>query len=198
MPKVKVTREDWLRGALSALAETGVSGVAVDPIAKQLGVSRGSFYWYFKDRAALLSEALELWESEATVKFIEDLAALDDPRERMRALLFGALTDDEIAGLEPAIVAHASDPIVKTVLERVNHRRLDYLTDLFDEMGMERAVARRHAVATYAAYLGWIELRRASPDVAPETVASAEGVSGAALDHLFGVLAAGPHLESAD
>lgn len=195
MPVVKVTREDWLRAALVALAETGVSGVAVDPIARRLGVTRGSFYWYFKDRAALLAEALELWEIEATLQFIEDLTDIDDPVERMRALLFRALTDDEIAGLEPAIVAHASNPVVRVVLERVNRRRLDYLTDLYREIGLDKATARRHAVATYAAYLGWIELRRAAPDVAPETAPSDRGESGAALDHLLHLFTPGPHLD---
>ena len=193
MPTVKVTREEWLRAALAALAESGVSGVAVDPIAKRLGVTRGSFYWHFKDRGALLLEALGLWEEKATAELIEELAAIADPRERLRALLWSALTDDQIAGLEPAIVAHASDPVVAAVLERVNGRRLDYLTAVLVEIGLDAPVARRHAVVVYAAYLGWIELRRATPDLAPETAADEES-SRAALEHLFRVLLPGPHL----
>jgi AcrR family transcriptional regulator len=187
MPTVKVTREDWLRGAQRALAESGVSGVAVEPIAKRLGITRGSFYWHFKDRQALLVGALELWESEETVGFIEELAPIEDPLVRLQTLFRQALTGDEIAGLEPAIVAHASDPVVRVVLERVTRRRLDYLTDLFTQVGMDDEAARRQAVATYAAYLGWIELRRAAPDIAPETQRSGPLVAPA-LDHLLELL----------
>ncbi len=188
MPQVKVTREDWLLAALAALASTGVSGVAVDPLARQLGVTRGSFYWHFKDRAALLEESLLLWEEQSTLGFIGELAAMADPRERLEALFYGALTDDTVAGLEPAIVAHAEHPVVGAVLARVTERRLDYLAELFGEVGLDAAVARRQAVATYAAYLGWIELRRAAPAIAPETAASSESPAAEALAHLLAMV----------
>ncbi|MBM0123686.1 TetR/AcrR family transcriptional regulator [Pimelobacter simplex] len=188
MPQVKVTREDWLLAALAALAETGVGGVAVDPIARRLGVTRGSFYWHFKDRAALLEESLSLWEEQSTLAFIADLAGIEDPRTRLEALFYGALTDDSVAGLEPAIVAHAQHPVVGAVLARVTQRRLDYLTDLFAEVGQDPAAARRQAVATYAAYLGWIELRRAAPVVVPETAASTHSPAAEALAHLLAMV----------
>ncbi len=187
MPTKKVTREDWLRGAQRALAESGVSGVAVEPIAKQLGVTRGSFYWHFKDREALLVGALELWESEETIGFIEELAPIEDPLVRLQTLFREALSGDKIAGLEPAIVAHASDAVVRVVLERVTTRRLAYLTELFAELNLNPEAARHQAVATYAAYLGWIELRRAAPDIAPETRRSGPLVAPA-LDHLLEML----------
>jgi AcrR family transcriptional regulator len=185
MPKRKVTRDDWLDAALAALAETGVSGVAVDPLAKRLGVTRGSFYWHFKDREALLREALERWEKESTLTLIEELAPITDPLVRVRALFREALTSDKHSGLEPAIVAHAGHPVVAAVLERVTRRRLDYLTELFSQFDLDAATARRQAVAAYAAYLGWIELRRAAPNVAPETASTDGRVSGPALDHLL-------------
>lgn len=188
MPQVKVTREDWLLAALAALAETGVGGVAVDPLARRLGVTRGSFYWHFKDRAALLEESLSLWEEQSTLAFIADLAGIEDPRTRLEALFYGALTDDTVAGLEPAIVAHAQHPVVGAVLARVTQRRLDYLTDLFAEVGQDPAAARRQAVATYAAYLGWIELRRAAPGVVPETAASTQSPAAEALAHLLAMV----------
>jgi AcrR family transcriptional regulator len=188
MPQVKVTREDWLRAALDALADTGAGGVAVEPIAKRLGVTRGSFYWYFKDRAALLSGALELWERQLTDQFIAEVAPIADPHERLEALFRNALTREPFAGLEPAIMAHAGDPIVRSVLERVTERRMEYLTGLYVECGLEAPLARRQAVIAYAAYLGWKELRRAAPGIAPETAPSGAGVSGAAIDHLLAAL----------
>lgn len=188
VPTKKVSREDWLRAALTALAEGGVRGVAIDPIARRLGVTRGSFYWHFTDRSTLLTGALELWEQESTEAFIAELADIADPRERLSALFHGALMSEEISGLEPAIVAHADHPVVNEVLERVTRRRLDYLTTLFRELGQTPAVARRQAVAAYAAYLGWVELRRTAPDVAPETAAVEGRKTRAALDHLLALI----------
>ncbi|MBA3781645.1 MAG: TetR/AcrR family transcriptional regulator [Nocardioides sp.] len=188
MPVQKVTRDDWLYAALTTLARSGVTAVSVEPIARGLGVTRGSFYWHFKDREALLIGALELWESEATTSFIEALTPITDPAERLSTLLREALTGDEIAGLEPALVAHASDPVVSVVLERVTRRRMAYLEECFRDLGLDKREARLQAVAAYAAYLGWVELRRAAPDAVPE-VARTGRKSRAAIDHLLSMLA---------
>jgi AcrR family transcriptional regulator len=59
---VKATREDWLDAALAALAAEGVSRVAILALSEKLGVSRSSFYWYFRDRAELLDALLARWE----------------------------------------------------------------------------------------------------------------------------------------
>lgn len=163
-------------------------GVAVDPIARRLGVTRGSFYWHFRDRDALLTAALEKWEQEATVAFIAELADTEEPADRLEHLLRGALTSDEISGLEPAIVAHADHPVVNAVLERVTERRVDYLTELFGDLGLEAPDARRRAVVAYAAYLGWVELRRTAPAIVPETATSDNATSRAALDHLLALI----------
>lgn len=187
MPTKKVSREEWLVAALRALVESGVRGVAVEPLARRLRVTRGSFYWHFRDREALLTEALELWEQNSTIAFIEQLTS-DDPGERLQELLRGALTSDEISGLEPAIVAHADHPVVNAVLERVTTRRVDYLTQLFGELGLSDTDARHRAVAAYSAYLGWVELRRTAPGVVPETAAESTAMTRAALDHLLAMV----------
>jgi AcrR family transcriptional regulator len=183
MPVVKVTREDWLRCALEALTVHGVAGVAVEPLARGLGVTRGSFYWHFPDRAALLTAALEEWERIGTSAVIDEVDGIEPPSQRLRVLLTRALTDDPLAGLESAVVAHAHDPLVGPVLERVTRRRLDYLAAVLSEIGLTPVVARRHALATYAAYLGWLELRRAAPGAAPETTLDQDD-KGGALAHL--------------
>ncbi|MEU8773356.1 TetR/AcrR family transcriptional regulator [Streptomyces sp. NPDC048606] len=193
MAKGRVTSEDWTMAALAALARGGVAAVAVDVLAKELAVTRGSFYWHFKNREALLVAALEAWERLATGQIIEDVDAEPDPLVRARKLFALALGDEEIAGLEPAIVAQVDHPTVAAVLDRVTRTRLDYLTRVFADLGLPDADARRRALAAYAAYLGWIELRRAVPRAAPETLTDGEGAREA-LDHLVELLVAGlPH-----
>ncbi|WP_018351782.1 TetR/AcrR family transcriptional regulator [Longispora albida] len=180
MKKARLSREDWTRAALTAMARGGPGAVAVDPLAKQLGATRGSFYWHFADREALLRAALELWEQEATADVIAALTAIPGPEERLRALFGIAFAEDpeEFAGLEPSIVAHAHDPVVEPVLRRVTEHRLAYLTSLYREMGA--AEPARQGLVAYSAYLGWIELRKIG----------AVGPGAADLEYLMGRLLA--------
>lgn len=59
-----LTAEDWVRAAKRTIEERGVGAVAVEPLAKKLGVTKGSFYWHFENRDALLKATLERWEEE--------------------------------------------------------------------------------------------------------------------------------------
>lgn len=184
MARGRVTREDWTLAALRALARGGVAAVSVDGLAGELGITRGSFYWHFKDREALLVAAMESWERRTTAALVERLTPIEDPVERLREGFRTALGAEVVAGLEPALVAHADHPAVAPVLTRVIERRITFLADLYAEAGLTPAVARRQAVVAYAAYLGWADLRRAAASVVPEV--AAEGPRGrAGLRHLI-------------
>ncbi len=63
---VKVTREEWLKTALDVLVSQGVEQVKIQPIGERLGVSRSSFYWYFKSRQHLLDTLLDSWQCTNT------------------------------------------------------------------------------------------------------------------------------------
>src|SRR3984885_13579075 len=62
-------RDIWLDTARQALIEEGTAGLEINKLAKRLGVSRGGFYWFFKDRAQLLDELLAYWVQSSTVPF---------------------------------------------------------------------------------------------------------------------------------
>src|SRR3954454_25212776 len=88
-----LTSDDWTRAALDALARGGLSAVAVEPLAKELGATKGSFYWHFADRSALIAAALALWEQRDTDAIIAAVDRADDATARLRNLLrlvFGA------------------------------------------------------------------------------------------------------------
>ncbi|WP_327281785.1 MULTISPECIES: TetR/AcrR family transcriptional regulator [unclassified Streptomyces] len=184
MAKGRVTKDDWTMAALRALARGGLPAVAVDVLARELAVSRGSFYWHFENREALLVAALETWERHATAEVITAVRAEGDPRARARMLFAVALGTEEIAGLEPALVAHTAHPAVAEVVARVTRTRLDFLAEIFGGLGFGPQEARHRALAGYAAYLGWLELRRTAPDTAPEALSDGPGAE-AALDHFI-------------
>src|SRR4051812_29966824 len=129
-----LTTDDWTRAALDALARGGLSAVAVEPLAKDLGTTKGSFYWHFADRNALIAAALELWEKRDTEVIIAAVEQDDDATARLRNLLqlvFGAVRAGPEPGagsVELALQASATHPLVAASLGRVTERRLAYLT----------------------------------------------------------------------
>ena len=82
----RLSADDWAQAALDLIAEQGVAAVAVEPLARRLGVTKGSFYWHFPSRDALLQAALERWESVEQEAVFGTLERVPDPRERLRAL----------------------------------------------------------------------------------------------------------------
>jgi len=188
MGKVRVTRQQWVEAAVRAIARGGTAAVAVDTLAKDFGITRGSFYWHFADRDELLRAALELWQRAGTDDVITALEAIGDPRQRLLALFTAALDDNGAEGFEVALAADATHPIVAPVLAQVTERRLDYLTSVFRQAGRKPAIARRQAVTTYAIYVGWIHLRHTNPTLVPELAADGDHGATATITHVVDTL----------
>jgi AcrR family transcriptional regulator len=167
----RLSAEDWTEAALAALGEGGLGAVAVEPLAAQLGTTKGSFYWHFRNRDALLAAALQRWERVDTEDVIARADRADGPHARLRFLLTGALRDnpDLPAGnaVELALQASAAHPLVAPVLARVTRRRMDYLTAQFAALGFDAAEAGRRSLLAYTAYLGHAQLAHATPGVTP-------------------------------
>jgi AcrR family transcriptional regulator len=72
----RLSREDWVDAALSALAEGGIEGVRLDRLCRHLGVTKGSFYWHFDGREALLDAVADYWAEEQPVAAIATLEAM--------------------------------------------------------------------------------------------------------------------------
>ncbi|GAA1560767.1 TetR/AcrR family transcriptional regulator [Kribbella lupini] len=177
MPRGKresLTADDWIRAALGALAQGGVAAVAVEPLAKSLGTTKGSFYWHFADRNALLAAALDHWEKRDTDRVIAAVDTTQDAATRLRALLRLTFTSilegsrDTAGAVELALQANASHDLVSPTLTRVTKRRLAFLTSLFTEQGLSPARARDRALLAYTAFLGHTQLAHATPGLLPK------------------------------
>lgn len=169
-----------MRVARAAMAEGGVGAVAVEPLARRLGVTKGSFYWHFGNREALLEAVLRRWEEEATGAVISAMRLIADPRERLVRLAeeaFGeAPTGDGGApgraiflgrAFELAVSDAADDPVVGPVLRRVTERRTDYLEECYRGLGFPTEEARHRALLIYAAHAGTMRLFRDAPCCVP-------------------------------
>jgi AcrR family transcriptional regulator len=156
-----LSAEAWADAALEDIGKKGLEGLAVEPLAARLRVTKGSFYWHFRDRRALVKAALERWEQLSTERVISDLESLDDPRARLRRLFQVAFNGP--LHIEVALMSAGDDPQVRPIVERVCERRLQYLLAQYQAMGLPAARARAYALHAFSAYLGIQHILKLTP-----------------------------------
>ncbi len=179
----RLDADAWTDAALDALAEGGLGAVAVEPLARRLGVTKGSFYWHFDNRAALLEAAMDRWESRYTERAVGRFGTIADPRERLVFAFQEATRLDRGDRVQLALSGHAEDPVIGPYIQRGTRRRIGYLQDCYREMGLDAEEARHRSVLTYTAYLGLMHLRREGPAELPGA-----NRFGAYLDHVLATL----------
>jgi len=166
----RLTRDDWITAALGAIADGGLAAVAVEPLAARLGATKGSFYWHFENRDALLDAAIRRWEKETTTDVVAEItAAHDAPASQFRRLAVGVIERAEQDRVGPALLASAAHPAVAAALQRVTADRLNLIATVFRRLGFPEAEARRRALLAYSAYLGHGQLAHSTPCVLPAT-----------------------------
>jgi AcrR family transcriptional regulator len=162
-----LSADDWAEAALTALGEGGLSAVAIERLAAGLGTTKGSFYWHFPNRRALIDAALARWEQRRTEAVIAHMEREPDAEQRLRWLVVEAREAAPAERAELALLANADDPLVAPVLRRVTQRRIDYIAGLFEQLGLRPADAHRRALLSYTVYLGFVQLAHAAPGALP-------------------------------
>jgi AcrR family transcriptional regulator len=154
MAVTQTPRERWVEQGLQALASGGPEAVRIEPLAKQLGVTKGGFYWHFEDRKALLDELLDAWEKlsvDTAILRVEE--AGDDPRARLRRL--SAIADERILDIDLAVRDWARrDATVATRLRRIDDRRMDYLRSLFAAFCPDPDDAEARSLLAFSLWIG--------------------------------------------
>jgi AcrR family transcriptional regulator len=156
--RTRLSAADWEQAALDVIADQGVAAVAVESLARQLGVTKGSFYWHFPTREALLKSALERWEREDVDQVFAKVEPIADPRARLAELFRRTGREAKSHVIYSALLRALDHALVKPVMERVSRRRLDFLTLAYRQVGMSRAEAGHRARLAYAAYVGFLQL----------------------------------------
>jgi AcrR family transcriptional regulator len=144
------------------MSDGGVEAVKVEALARELSVTKGSFYWHFADRAALLDAMLARWE-EAALAALEDAASQATPEQRIGSLFrqlarpTGGLTDAEVRAW-----GRRERPVAERVAE-LELKRVVFLKEQLTEMGASLADAHRRAEAGYLAAIAWLERASRTP-----------------------------------
>lgn len=159
-PKNTLTSEDWIKAAFRALTAGGAQAIRAEAIARDLKVSKGSFYWHFRDVPDLKAQMLAHWALEATDTIIAEVEASEAPAEEQLRLLVHAATDERslpYGGLlaDSAVREWARfDAVAAATVRSVDERRIAYVTKLLGRCGFSAIRARHGATALYGALIG--------------------------------------------
>lgn len=158
---VSTTRDDWINAALTILIEKGAGEVKILTLAERLGCSRSNFYWFFKDRDALLGELLAHWQSKNTAAIV-DRATRPATRISQGVLnIFDCWADATLfdARLDFAVRewARRSDAVAGEVA-RADALRLQAIATLFSRFGATPTQAIVRARTLYFMQLGYYAL----------------------------------------
>ena len=153
----QLSAQDWVDLGLKTLSKSGFTALKAEPLAKAMGVSRGSFYWHFADIGAFHAAVLERWREIATEQIIAGVEAAkendkgEDPLAVLLRLTFGRKLT-----LEKAVRSWAANDVrARAALVAVDRRRLDYIESLLGQTGLAEEVARARAQILFWAFFGY-------------------------------------------
>ena len=153
----QLSAQDWVDLGLKTLAKSGFTALKAEPLAKAMGVSRGSFYWHFADIGAYHAAILERWREVATEQIIAAVEAArktakgEDPLAVLLKLTFGSKLV-----LEKAVRSWAANEArARAAVVAMDRRRLDYIESLLRDAGLTEDIARARAQILFWAFFGY-------------------------------------------
>src|SRR5436305_354180 len=153
----QLSAKDWLDQGVRTLAQQGFTALKAEPLAKAMGVSRGSFYWHFADIGAFHAAILERWREIATEQIIAGVeAARDENKGEDPLAVLLKLTFGRKLSLEKAVRSWAAnDARARAAVVAVDRRRLDYIESLLRQAGLAEDAARPRAQILFWAFFGY-------------------------------------------
>ena len=139
----RLSKADWIAHGLKTLARDGANALKVGPMASALKVSRGSFYWHFRDIADFRDQLLQSWQEHSTDQVIQSLDARKGEPGLLHELMRSAFTS-----------GRRLDRAVAAVVASVDTKRVSRIAALLVEAGVAADHATHRAAFLYWAYLG--------------------------------------------
>lgn len=164
--KVRLTGEAWTSAAFDVFTHDGLQAISIESLAKQLGATRGSFYWHFESRDDLIDSVLAKWKQGAT-QAQQRLRDITDPRERLRIFLAEGIADLDYGRREIGLLSLMNNPRVRKVVEEHTIARTEFVEEALIEAGHDPADAHTEAIQSWALWIGAYQLATAMPDLVP-------------------------------
>jgi AcrR family transcriptional regulator len=158
-PTSRRSKEDWVEAAMTALADGGIGAVRIEALARELNVTKGSFYWHFADLDALLSAVFESWEQHGTRGIIVLVEGQGGSPELRLRRLWEICSGPDI-GPELALRDFARrDSRVAAIVDRVDEQRMGYLRKLLAAHGCSASELEARAMLIYSLLIGTYFIR---------------------------------------
>lgn len=158
-----MTREEWVEAATATFRTGGLTAVRVEAVARALGVTKGSFYWHFTDRRALVDAVVVRWEAEQTDDVIARTTSGDDAGTQLAALFTEVAARGAARAGERHLYLEAAGEGVQDAVRRVTARRVEHVATLLAGLGLPRDVAHARAVVCLATAIGADQLAGTLP-----------------------------------
>ncbi len=156
------SRELWLDAARDAFVTSGLDAVKIQPLAKRLNLSRTSFYWFFKDRGALLDALLDMWDDSNTGSLVAAAGAYAETITEAALTLISVFLDDRPfeSRFDLAVRgwAHSSDAVAARV-NAADAARLAAIRRMFERFGYDPGEADVRARTVYLVQIGYISMQ---------------------------------------
>lgn len=156
-----LTEQSWIDAAVQYIVKDSVGDIHVEKLARNIGVTKGSFYWHFRNREHLLQRVLEQWTERATIR-ITEWSKLADANEnsveriaRLLALPANTSEGNHGAEIELAVRSWARrDEAAAAIVAKIDKMRFENFVELISEFGFSDEVTRQRASIALAFMLG--------------------------------------------
>ncbi|KPN64665.1 transcriptional regulator, TetR family [Aliiroseovarius crassostreae] len=152
----------WLSAAYEVLTESGVEAVKVGVLSKKLGLTRSGFYWYFKDREALLDVMIARWDAKNTGNLIRQTEAYADTITEAMLNLFECWLDADLfdSRLDLAIRNWARNaPDLQRKIEHSDRLRARAIADMYRRFGFSDKQAEVRSMTVLYTQIGYISMQ---------------------------------------
>lgn len=162
----KGTADTWLDGAFELLLDSGIDSVRILPLAKKLGQSRTSFYWFFQDRETLLEALISRWREKNTGSIVRQASAYADSLPEAMLNVTDCWFDSEIfdSRLEFAMRSWALQSVeVAKEIESADSQRMSAICKMFMRFGVSELTADVCSRGIYLIQIGYISMQTSEP-----------------------------------
>lgn len=166
IPAAKGSQDVWLDAAFELLLESGVDSVRILPLAKRLKLSRTSFYWFFKDREALLEALIARWREKNTQGLVNQTEAYAENIVEAMLNVFDCWLDPKLfdSPLEFAMRSWAlQSASVVSEIDTADATRIEALARMFQRYGYDPLAANVRGRTIYLTQIGYISMKTQEP-----------------------------------
>ncbi|UJF33022.1 TetR/AcrR family transcriptional regulator [Paenibacillus hexagrammi] len=158
IPKVIVTEEQWLQKGIEQFAQSGIDGLVIEKMSTELGCSKSSFYWYFKNRIEFITRFIHQWAERTTQQVIQNSSLHEREEDQITSMLtqmFSATGKGDFLFYFRKLSKET--PVFEPTLAAIEQTRMKYAQQLFEKVGMPSEIAEQKSSLLYHYYLGWYE-----------------------------------------